>query len=86
MTATVVVYHSMYGCDTGCCGHTIEVTHDNGEVIETFEFDHPHEYPDNTPEAIAADPDFRKWAEQLVRSQGCDPADLDWKNCRISRE
>ena len=34
----VRVYHDYYGCDTGCCGHTVEI--DDGEG--KFEFDHPY--------------------------------------------
>jgi hypothetical protein len=34
----VRVLHSYYGCDTGCCGHRIEI--DGEEVDDSFEFDH----------------------------------------------
>lgn len=68
--AHIVVYHSYYGCETGCCGHTVEI-----DDKEEFFFDHPH-YKD----------DFRKWAEELVRNQFGEEhvADLDWENCIVS--
>lgn len=34
------VYHDYYGCETGCCGHTIEFSKDGEEDLR-FEFDHP---------------------------------------------
>jgi hypothetical protein len=72
MSRKVTVLHAHYGCDTGCCGHIIEV---NGRAASNFEFSHP-----------AYDEDFRSWAEALVREQlGADHvADLDWENCTVS--
>ena len=35
----VKVFHRLYGCDTGCCGHAIEV--DDEEVEDSFRFWHP---------------------------------------------
>ena len=69
----IVVLHSGYGCDTGCCGHIIEV---NGEEVGGFNFDHPW------------DEDHRKWAEQLIRKEFGDEhvADLDWENCIVSED
>lgn len=73
----VVVEHGMYGCDTGCCGHYIEI--DGDEVPGSFHFDHPG-YKD----------DFREWATEFAKEWveskfGEDHAfDLDWENCRIS--
>jgi hypothetical protein len=66
----VVVYHNGYGCDTGCCGHVVEMDGDR----EHFEFAHP--YGD----------DPRKFAEDMVREQYGEEhvADLDWEDCFIS--
>ncbi len=37
------VYHTGYGCDTGCCGHErVAVDEDGKEVDNVFEFDHPY--------------------------------------------
>lgn len=33
------VLHAYYGCDTGCCGHIIEI--DDEEIGGSFEFGHP---------------------------------------------
>lgn len=33
----VRLYHAGYGCETGCCGHVIEIGDD-----ERFEFTHPY--------------------------------------------
>lgn len=77
--SAVVVYHRSYGCDTGCCGHVVEI---DGERVGLFEFSHPN----------AATDDFRAWAEELVRDvcakEGVEDvdahvADLDWDNCVV---
>ena len=72
MSRRVVVYHRGHGCETGCCGHAIEVDED-GKTDERFEFEHPR------------DEDPRAFAERLVRAAlGEDHvADLDWENCTI---
>jgi len=72
----VVVYHGSYGCDTGCCGHYVELA-DTGERIGGFDFGHPYSEPD------------REWAldlaQEVVRKQyGPDHvADLDWENSLV---
>ena len=67
----IVVYHEHYGCETGCCGHVIEV---NGERRGDFIFSHP----DSREE-------FRQFAEDLIAEQfGAEHVkDLDWPYCRI---
>lgn len=72
-TVRVVVYHGSYGCDTGCCGHYVEL--DNGQrVFDSWTFDHPGRE------------DFRAWAieyaQDAVRHAYGDDhvADLDWDN------
>lgn len=69
----VVVYHSYYGCDTGCCGHVIMV---DGEQRGEFTFNHPD----------SDDP--LQWAKDLVEEElGPEHvADLDWDNCYISED
>jgi hypothetical protein len=72
----IVVYHRGYGCDTGCCGHAIEVIGTQGESDEAcFEFDHPR-----------ADESPRQFAERMIRRHLGDKhvADLDWDNCMIA--
>ena len=39
---SVWVSHGSYGCDTGCCGHTVYAADKAGNIIhEEFDFDHP---------------------------------------------
>ena len=66
-----IVYHSSYGCDTGCCGHVVEAEDETGY---RFSFSHP--YGD----------DHLAFARDLVREEFGEEhvADLDWENCLIS--
>ena len=65
----IIVYHAMYGCETGCCGHVVSI--DGNKT--GFYFDHPGRQ------------DPRLFAEELVREVHGDEhvKDLDWDNCRI---
>ena len=65
----VIVYHSSYGCESGCCGHIVEL---DGEA-DKFLFIHP------------GDEDPRGFAEDLVRAEFGEEhvKDLDWENCSI---
>lgn len=75
-TVRVIVAHGGYGCDTGCCGHWVEL--ETGEQIGSFEFAHPWDGDD-----------FRAWAIELAQDKvrekfGADHvADLDWENSRV---
>jgi hypothetical protein len=74
----VIVTHEYYGCETGCCGHVVELYEDDGTyVTNDFFFDHPY-YKDKDEDGT-----WRKWAEEFVKDAGCDPKDLDWDNCII---
>jgi hypothetical protein len=66
--AKIVVYHSGFGCATGCCGHTIK-----GDDNEEFFFDHPwgEDYFEWAKELVR-----REWGAEHV-------ADLDWDNCIV---
>lgn len=75
----VRVYHRAYGCETGCCGHVVEVKKDGGEWegVGDFNFDHPYgEEP-------------KKWAAELARQTLADEfgenhcADLMWEECEV---
>lgn len=73
--ARIVVLHQGYGCDTGCCGHVVEV---DGEQVGSFDFGHP---------AYRATPDaVRDYIRDLVTEQyGAEHvADIDWDNCIVS--
>jgi hypothetical protein len=70
--AKVIVYHEGFGCDTGCCGHTVEL----GENTE-FIFDHP----DDKESPL----DFAK--RMVTEAFGAEHvADLDWENCNVSND
>jgi hypothetical protein len=68
----IIVYHSFYGCATGCCGHFVQL--ENGR--ELFKFAHPDS---NDPENI------KKFAEDMIRwTYGEEHVkDLDCENCHI---
>lgn len=73
----IVVYHQSYGCDTGCCGHYVNV--EDGELpakTDRFHFSHPY----------GDDPlDFaRTLVEETFGAEHV--ADLDWDNCVIVDE
>lgn len=64
----VIVYHAHAGCESGCCGHTVEL--ETG--TRKFLYDHPD--GDHV--------EFAKWA--VTEAFGAEHvADLDWENCRI---
>ena len=76
----ITVMHMDYGCDTGCCGHVVEVKTEPGEAEPKarsqyeFQFEHPY------------GGDHRAFAEKLVTEMfGAEHVkDLDWENCIIS--
>ena len=72
----VVVFHGYYGCETGCCGHYLEV--DDKEI--KFEFDHPW--------SAVTDDDRKKYAEDFIRQHLGEEhvADLDWENSVVLAE
>lgn len=76
----IVVYHDMYGCESGCCGHTIEVEHAPPGYLPPIDWTFEHPYGVRNNEAK-----LREWAENLVREEFGDEhvADLDWDNCRV---
>lgn len=69
----VRVYHSMYGCDTGCCGHVVEV-----DGREEFDFAHPDDRSDMAGWA-------RKHAEDVIRKKWPECLDsIDWSTLDVS--
>lgn len=87
--AKVIVYHAYYGCDTGCCGHVVDVFNDDVVARDDFDpqwdgerrdftFDHPRgNY--GAAERLA-------WARKTVREELGEEhvADLAWERCIIS--
>lgn len=74
MSKRIIVLHRMYGCESGCCGHVVNIE-DDGEERERFCFEHPF------------GKDFETWARALVESEfPGHGADLDFANCYIEDE
>lgn len=81
----IVVYHTGYGCETGCCGHAIAIDPTDTQIDlgtyeaarNTFDFRHAD---DSTPEEL------RRFAENVLRRHvGAEHIkDLDWEHCVIS--
>ena len=65
----VVVYHDYYGCDTGCCGHIIEMGDES-----KFDFIHPGLMENHLEFA-------KRLVEDTFGAEHVD--DLDWENCII---
>lgn len=55
----IVVMHGSYGCETGCCGHWLEV--DDVDRRDTFDFDHPW-----AADWALTDEEKFKWARDFV--------------------
>jgi hypothetical protein len=67
-----IVVHAYFGCDTGCCGHAVEVYDRTGENLERhFDFSHP-----------LSTKDKRAFAQELV-DEYTPYAPLDWEKCEI---
>ncbi len=67
----VIVYHRGYGCQTGCCGHAVQINGD--EDNEEFQFEHPYQRTDE---------EFVRW--MVTETMGADHvADIDWENCIV---
>lgn len=63
-----VVYHAFYGCDTGCCGHIVELEQGQSE----FRFSHPYgDYRDYAESLV----------REVFGAEHV--ADLDWENCLV---
>lgn len=81
----VVVYHTGYGCDTGCCGHYVELQDGMGKELKgEFQFDHPDgEYVGAsyqlTPKSV------REFVVRLVTDAFGEEhvKDIDWDQCII---
>jgi hypothetical protein len=68
----VRVFHAGYGCETGCCGHIVEI--EDGR--RHFEFSHP--YGEN-PQAFA-----RELAEGIIRKEWPECIDsIDWETMTV---
>ena len=81
----IIVLHQSYGCDTGCCGHVVEVEDAPASFdrkTSTFDFGHPSPTGPNytlTPDNI------KEYVIDLVtRECGAEHvADIDWERCVV---
>lgn len=85
-----VVYHDYYGCETGCCGHYVELYNGTEKVNSQFTFFHPHvgsSYAKFAGILTFKGEDMPEEVKEFVRDkvtkhfgeQHC--ADIDWENC-----
>ena len=77
--ARAIVFHAGYGCDTGCCGHVVQVGAD-----ERFVFEHADESVGYEGYELTDD-DIRKFVrEQVAEEFGAEHvADIDWDACIV---
>lgn len=70
--ARIIVYHASYGCDTGCCGHIVQLDEKDGK----FNFDHPY------------GGDHAAFVRELVTDEFGEEhcKDIDWDGCVISED
>lgn len=78
----IIVYHGNDGCESGCCGHIIDM--DGAD--EKFTLSHPStksDLSDTEREAV-----YRRFAEELVTKMFGEAhvKDLDWGRCVISED
>ncbi len=68
----VKVYHGGYGCETGCCGHIIEID----GAYKAFHFGHLGDLGEQTPIEFA-----KQVVECELGKKHCE--DLDWEHAEI---
>lgn len=78
----VIVYHTGYGCDTGCCGHAIDLEDENGKTVRhMFSFDHP-----DLPSRVLTDEKTKEFLLKIVTEEfGAEHCvDIDFDECIVS--
>ena len=73
---TVRVYHGYYGCDTGCCGHILELDY---ETVGQFDFMHSYEGLTREEVIEAAKAEIAKHKPECLDS-------IDWESLEINVE
>jgi hypothetical protein len=74
----VRVFHMGLACDTGCCGHRVEITLPGGEEKGHFEFAHP-DLRNEGAKAWA-----RQLAEETIRDRWPECLDsIDWDSAEL---
>ena len=71
----VTVYHGTYGCETGCCGHWLDVEETNKAY---FVFDHPDSDPSDRAAMVA-------WAKEAFQGRIPDECleSIDWDSATL---
>lgn len=72
--AKITVFHGFYGCDTGCCGHWVQI--DDDWIGREFDFGHPKSSSLEDCIAFAKEAITEQFGEEHVK-------DLDWENCVV---
>ncbi len=80
----IIVYHTGYGCETGCCGHAIEV--DGEHLHGSFEFDHPYDLYRFSNDVEGRDQHIQEYVKDKVRQQMGEEhiKDIDFSMCIVS--
>lgn len=90
----VVIFHTSYGCDTGCCGHTLHLVPDSvvkmggEEGFDSWDYEElsfssrfEFDHPWRSGEEL-------EWAKEMVEQTfGKEHVkDLDWDHCIVSHD
>lgn len=83
----IIVFHTEYGCDTGCCGHSVHTFADDVVQGENFkpDFSNSVDRGDTFRFAHPYGKDHLEFAQRLVEEQYGEAhvKDLDWEHCII---
>lgn len=80
MVGKITVVHDLYGCESGCCGHRVQVSGDDALAAKMrgrgWFFEHPYS---RTHEEFIRD--------LVIQTFGVDALPLiDYDNCRVSED
>ncbi len=79
----IIVYHTEYGCETGCCGHAIQV---DGETLHrSFEFDHPYDLYTFRDDPEGRNHHIQEYVKEMVRAKMGEEhiKDIDFDECIV---
>ncbi len=73
----LLIMHSSYGCDSGCCGHRVE-TEDGDPRKFSFEFTHANGQSDGDKRALA----IEMVGEENLADVDFERSEIyDWRRC-----